>query len=69
MSSVVEELTDRELEVLRLEVESYSNRRIADLVCLAEGTAKNHFSSTLVKLGTSDRTNAALRAIGEAILG
>lgn len=57
------------LEVLRLVAEGYSNRRNAELVCLAEGTVKNHISSTLVKLGARDRTNAVLRAIREGILG
>jgi len=67
--SVVEELTGRELEVLRLVAEGYSNRQIAELTHLAEGTVKNHISSTLVKLGARDRTNAVLRAIREGILG
>jgi DNA-binding NarL/FixJ family response regulator len=66
---VVEALTDREVEVLRLVAEGYSNRQIAELVSLAEGTVKNHISSTLVKLGARDRTNAVLRAIREGILG
>lgn len=67
--SIVEELTDRELEVLRLVAEGYSNRQIAELIHLAEGTVKNHLSSTLAKLGARDRTNAVLRAIREGILG
>ncbi len=66
---VVEQLTDRELEVLRLVAEGYSNRQIAGLVHLAEGTVKNHISSILIKLGARDRTNAVLRAIREGLLG
>lgn len=66
---IVEQLTDREIEVLRLVAEGYSNRQIAELVHLAEGTVKNHISSTLIKLGARDRTNAVLRAIREGILG
>lgn len=66
---IVDALTDRELEVLRLVAEGYSNRQIAELTHLAEGTVKNHVSSTLVKLGARDRTNAVLRAIREGILG
>lgn len=66
---IIEELTDRELEVLRLVAEGYSNRQIGVLTHLAEGTVKNHVSSTLVKLGARDRTNAVLRTIREGILG
>lgn len=68
-ASVIEPLTNRELEVLRLVAEGYSNRQIAGLVHLAEGTVKNHLSSILIKLGARDRTNAVLRAIREGILG
>ncbi|NDK30765.1 response regulator [Nesterenkonia haasae] len=66
---VVESLTDRESEVLRLVAEGYSNRQVAQLIHLAEGTVKNHISSILIKLGARDRTNAVLRAIREGILG
>ncbi|MDS2172470.1 response regulator transcription factor [Nesterenkonia sp. CL21] len=65
----VEELTSRELEVLRLVAEGYPNRQIAELVHLAEGTVKNHISVILQKLGARDRTNAVLRALHEGILG
>lgn len=68
-AAVIEPLTNRELEVLRLVAEGYSNRQIAGLVHLAEGTVKNHLSSILIKLGARDRTNAVLRAIREGILG
>lgn len=67
--TAVEDLTDRELEVLRLVAEGYSNSQIAELVHLAEGTVKNYISSILVKLGARDRTNAVLRAIREGLLG
>lgn len=66
---VVDQLTERELEVLRLMAEGYSNRQIAQLIHLAEGTVKNHISSILTKMGARDRTNAVLRAIREGILG
>lgn len=66
---IVEPLTDRELEVLRLVAQGYSNHQIAELIHLAPGTVKNHLSSMLVKLGARDRTNAVLRAIREGLLG
>ncbi|GAB3063808.1 response regulator [Sediminivirga luteola] len=61
-------LTEREREVLRLVAEGYSNRQIASLVHLAEGTVKNHISAVLVKLGARDRTNAVLHALREGLL-
>lgn len=68
-ASVTEPLTEREVEVLRLVAEGYSNRQIAGLIHLAEGTVKNHISAILVKLGARDRTNAVLRAIRDGVLG
>lgn len=68
-AAVIDRLTEREVEVLRLVAEGYSNREVAQLVHLAEGTVKNHISSILIKLGARDRTNAVLRAIREGILG
>ncbi|MGI5268053.1 response regulator [Nonomuraea sp. CA-218870] len=64
----VQPLTERELEVLRLVAEGYSNREIARALFLAEGTVKNHVSAVLLKLGARDRTNAVLRALRERVL-
>jgi DNA-binding NarL/FixJ family response regulator len=63
-----QELTERELDVLRLVAEGYTNREIAGLLFLAEGTVKNHVSAILLKLGARDRTNAVLRALHEGVL-
>ncbi|GAB3657447.1 transcriptional regulator [Glycomyces tarimensis] len=64
----VQDLTEREREVLRLVAEGYSNREIAEALFLAEGTVKNHVSTILFKLGARDRTNAVLRALHQGIL-
>ncbi|PRX96038.1 response regulator [Allonocardiopsis opalescens] len=64
----VQELTERELEVLRLVAEGCSNREIAEALFLAEGTVKNRVSTILLKLGARDRTKAVLRALHEGIL-
>lgn len=58
-----ESLTEREIEVLRLMTGGFSNREIADSLGVAEGTAKNHISNILAKLGVRDRTRAVLKAL------
>ena len=64
----VQPLTSRETEVLRLVAEGCSNREIAGILHLAEGTVKNHVSTLLTKLSARDRTNAVLRALHEGLL-
>ena len=63
VSGVLEPLTERELEILRLMVSGIGNREIAAALALSEGTVKNHVSSIFSKLAVSDRTKAVLRAI------
>lgn len=58
-----EPLTEREVEVLRLMTSGCNNREIADSLGMAEGTAKNHISNILAKLGVRDRTRAVLKAL------
>jgi DNA-binding NarL/FixJ family response regulator len=55
--------SEREIAILRLLAGGYSNREIAKAVFLSEGTVKNYVSEILEKLGTRDRTRAALKAI------
>jgi DNA-binding NarL/FixJ family response regulator len=62
-SGLPEELTPRELEVLRLVAGGFSNREIAQALGTAEGTVKNQASSVLSKLGVRDRTRAVLKAL------
>jgi two-component system, NarL family, response regulator DegU len=54
-----EELSSREIEVLKLLTAGASNRDIADRLVLAEGTIKNHVSNILSKLHAENRTQAA----------
>ena len=65
---VAEALTAREKEVLHLICAGYSNKEIADLLVLAEGTVKNHVSNLLLKLDARDRTRAALKALQQGYL-
>jgi DNA-binding NarL/FixJ family response regulator len=59
---LIDDLTDREREILRLVARGENNREIGEALYITEGTVKNHVSSILSKLGLRDRTQAALWA-------
>lgn len=61
-ASLIEQLTSRELDILRRMAEGLNNREIADELVITEGTVKNHVTNILGKLGVRDRTQAALKA-------
>jgi NarL family two-component system response regulator LiaR len=57
------ELTERELEVLRLIARGFNNREIAEKLVISAKTVKTHVSSILGKLHLEDRTQAAIYAL------
>ncbi|MGH3301658.1 MAG: LuxR C-terminal-related transcriptional regulator, partial [Streptosporangiaceae bacterium] len=59
---LIEPLTDRELEVLRLLAAGMSNQRIAHDLVVALDTVKKHVTHVLSKLGAANRTEAVARA-------
>jgi DNA-binding NarL/FixJ family response regulator len=61
-AGLIEQLSDRELEILRQIAAGDSNKEIAARLYITEGTVKNHVTNILGKLGVRDRTQAALRA-------
>lgn len=65
---LLEPLTPRETEVMRLVAGGYSNREIAEALGAAEGTIKVHMSNILSKLGVRDRVQAVLRALEAGLL-
>jgi DNA-binding NarL/FixJ family response regulator len=62
-------LTSRELVVLRLVGQGWTNREIAAELHLSTGTVKVHVERILAKLGVSHRTQAAVRAMEMGITG
>jgi DNA-binding NarL/FixJ family response regulator len=56
-------LTPRETEVLELLTTGQTNQQIAQTLSISKGTAKVHVERIIRKLGVSDRTQAAVRAI------
>lgn len=57
------ELTNREIQVLKLIAEGLFNKEIASRLNISERTVKNHISNIFKKIDVSDRTQAAVFAI------
>lgn len=62
------ELSDREMEILRLIAGGISNREIAETLFISEKTVKSHVSNILSKLHLADRTQAAVYAWSQGIV-
>ena len=58
----IEQLTERETEVLHLIAEGLPNREIAGRLFLSEGTVKNHVSAIMSKLQANDRAQVIVKA-------
>ncbi|MCJ8319555.1 MAG: response regulator transcription factor [Colwellia sp.] len=65
---VIEDLTEKERQILKLVAGGFSNKEIASSIFLAEGTVKNHVSNILAKLNTRDRTRAVLIALNQGLV-
>jgi len=63
-----DDLSAREIEVLRAVAEGKSNKIIADQLSITETTVKAHMKSILFKLGASDRTHAVVLATNRGFL-
>jgi DNA-binding NarL/FixJ family response regulator len=65
----MESLTPREVEVLKLLSQGQTNPQIAQNLLVSRGTVKIHVQHIISKLGVSDRTQAAVRAIEAGLFG
>jgi len=63
-----EELTQRELEVLKLVARGMTNKEIAQRLYISEKTARNHVAGCLLKLGADDRTEAVTTAVRRGLI-
>jgi len=62
-----EQLTERELDVLRLLAQGFSNKEIAERLVLSDTTVRTHVSNILGKLHLASRTQAALYALRKGL--
>ncbi len=63
-----DELSSREIDVLRLIGEGNANKQIADKLSIGETTVKNHISNILSKLSANDRAHAVTIALQRGII-
>lgn len=61
------QLSDREREVLELMAQGKTNQEISQTLCISESTVKFHINNIFSKLGTRDRTQAAILALKRGI--
>ena len=67
--ALLEPLSGRELQVLALAAQGYSNQEIAHRLYVAESTVKSHLNAILRKLDAANRTEAAAKARALGLIG
>ena len=63
-----DELTGREIDVLRLVAQGNGNKQIADQLSIGEATVRTHVGNILSKLGANDRTHAVTIGLSRGII-
>jgi DNA-binding NarL/FixJ family response regulator len=66
--AVEDELSLREIDVLRLIASGHANKAIATRLSIAEDTVKSHVTNILAKLGANDRTHAVTISLKRGII-
>ena len=64
----IDDLTPREMDVLRLLAEGLPNRKIGERLAINERTVKYHVAAILAKLEAANRTEAVMRAIERGLI-
>ncbi len=64
----IDDLTPREMDVLRLLAEGLPNRKIGERLSINERTVKYHVAAILAKLEAANRTEAVMRAIERGLI-
>jgi DNA-binding NarL/FixJ family response regulator len=67
-TSVAKDLSEREMDILRLLAKGLTNAEIAERLYLTPGTVRNYVSAVLNKLNVEDRTQAALIAVRHGLV-
>src|SRR3990172_8190335 len=65
---IVEPLTDRELEVLRLAAKGYTNKAIGVQLTISDRTVQGHLAHIFAKLQANSRTEAVMRAVSLGLI-
>ena len=68
LEPLIETLTPRELQILRLLAEGLANRAIATQLTISEHTAKFHVGQILAKLGAESRTEAVTQGLRRGLI-
>ncbi len=63
-----EDLSQREVDVIKLMARGYNNRQIAEILFISEHTVKVHIRNIFRKIGVADRTNAVLWALDRGLV-
>lgn len=67
-TTIAEDLSQRELEILKLLASGLNNTEIAERLFLSKGTVRNYISAILTKLDVEDRTQAAVLAVRHGLV-
>lgn len=59
----INNLTKREVEILRLCAKGFTNNQIAEELFISSHTVKNHFANIMEKLNAPTRTSAVAKAV------